>query len=102
MLRNTNVNPKNGVAYEKCVSPKEPKFSGALPQTPLGPFRASPQTLLLQSSEIPNLGLMGQTGNFWLTPWEFLIILLCKLQQKYFDLNLKNKFLKSLDLMSFT
>ena len=24
---------------------------------------------LLQSSEIPNLGLMAQIGNFWLTPW---------------------------------
>ena len=51
-----------------CVSSKEPKFSRALPWTPLGPFRASPQTPLLQSSEILNLGVTAQTGNFWLTP----------------------------------
>ena len=38
-------------------------------QTPLGPFRAGPQTPLLQSSEILDLGLTAQIGNFWLPPW---------------------------------
>ena len=37
-------------------------------QTPLGTFRAGPQTPLLQNSEIPNLGRKAQMGNFWLTP----------------------------------
>ena len=43
-------------------------FSRALSQTLLAVFRVGPQTPLLQSSEIPNLGLTAQTGNFWLTP----------------------------------
>ena len=34
----------------------------------IGPFRAGPQTPLLQSSEIPKLGLTALIGNFWLTP----------------------------------
>ena len=36
---------------------------------PVGLFRAGCWTPLLQSSEILNLGLTAQTGNFWLTPW---------------------------------
>ena len=34
---------------------------------PLEAFRVGPQTPLLQSSEIPNLCLTVQSGNFWLT-----------------------------------
>ena len=42
-------------------------------RTPLESFRAGPQTPLLQSSVIPNLDLMAQFGNFWLTPWFTLV-----------------------------
>ena len=44
-------------------------------QTPLGPFRAGPQTPLLQSSEFsPNFGLTDQIGNFWLPPWHLWLL----------------------------
>ena len=36
---------------------------------PIGTLQSMPQIPLLQSSEIPNLGLTAQIGNFWLTPW---------------------------------
>ena len=42
-------------------------------RTPLESFRAGPQSPLLQSSVIPNLDLMAQFGNFWLTPWFTLV-----------------------------
>ena len=68
LLSNPMLTLKMELLIKIFVSPKEPKFSGALLQTPLGPFRVSPQTPLLQSSEILSLGLTTQTGNFWLTP----------------------------------
>ena len=65
------------------------KNFGALPQIPLGAFRVGPQTPLFQSSEIPNLCLTAQNGNFWLTPcksteintaqkWQWLPLLITK------------------------
>ena len=58
LLSNPNVNPKNGVAYKNNMKCQIAKI-----------FRAGPQTPLLQSSEIPNLDLTAQIGNFWFTPW---------------------------------
>ena len=50
------------------------KFSGDLPQTPLGAFTDS--NPLIQSSEIPNLCLAAKIGHFWHTPCFFVILFL--------------------------
>ena len=45
---------------------RSPKFS-KLTKSPVVALGAGPQTALLQSSEIPDLGLTSQIENFWLT-----------------------------------
>ena len=56
LLSNPNVNPKNGVAYEKmCKSNNSQNFLNI----------QEPQWL--PSEQAPNLGLTTQIGNFWLT-----------------------------------
>ena len=42
------------------------------------------------------------TWNFAFLKMHFLIILFCKTEQRYFDLNVKNRFLKNLRLISLT
>ena len=69
---NPNVNPKNQVAYKnKIFQYFTPNSIGDLLRRSIRGLQSRNPTPLLQSSEIPNLGLTAQIGNFWLTPWWF-------------------------------
>ena len=70
LLSNPNVNPKNQVAYKnKIFQGFTPNSIGDLLRRSIRGLQRRNPTPLLQSSEIPNLGLTAQIGNFWLTPW---------------------------------
>ena len=48
-----------------------PNPIGDLLSRPMRGLQSKISKPLLQSSEIPNLGLTAQIGNFWLTLWQW-------------------------------